>query len=254
MKTISVLSHKGGTGKTSLTHAFAAILTKKYGKKVLLIDADGQANLSLTLNADLNDLGLADVLLGDSNVQDALQHTEYGDLLSGDSRLYAVNVQLASDPERGWKLADALEPLRDKYDYIFIDCPPGQSIITTNAVLASDSILLPLSPDPYSLQGLGLLHEMLEEYKELTDPFVIPIEGIILNKFDRRPRVNRSVREAALSLADEFKTTVYDTTIRPSVKITEAQAEQKALIDFASKSPIEKDLEALVEEFIECQI
>lgn len=248
MRIVSFLNFKGGSGKSSILQNLAGILSKKYGKKVLVIDCDPQSNTSVTFKANPDYPSLNDVLLGNVEINESIQPMDYGFLISSDADLYSANI-LLNDDDRSWKLADALDALKGDFDYVLIDNPPGLSVLTMNSLLASDSIIVPIAADPYSLQGMSNLSETIENIAQQTGSD-LKIEGVLLNKFDRRPKIARDIRELAHQIAENLDTKLFDAVIRNSVKVTEAQLNQKALIDHAPKSPVYSDYENFAEEFL----
>ncbi len=247
-KIISFANQKGGVGKTTTTCAIAAGLKAK-GNRVLCVDLDPQSNLTFSVGAQADDCAtIYDVLKGDVKPLFAIQRTGVFDIIASNILLSGVELEF-TQTGREFLLKEALTPLSAKYDYILIDTPPALSILTVNAFTACNSIIIPMHADIFSLQGIAQLAETVEKVKTYCNPSLF-IEGIILTKFNKRTILSKEILGTAQLIADELKTTLFETTIRMSVAIMEAQANQQSIYEYSSKNNAVSDYLNLVDELI----
>lgn len=247
-KVISISNQKGGVGKTTTTCSLAAGLKKK-GFRVLAIDMDPQGNLGFSVGADTEtSASIYDVLKGEIRIQYAIQKLDSMDLIISSILLSGIELEF-TNTGREFLLKEALEPLMDRYDYIFIDTPPALGILTINAFTASDSIIVPMLPDIFSLQGIAQLDETVERVRKYCN-LNLSIAGILLTKFDPRKRLSREVRGTAELISEDLKIRVFESYIRSSVSVSEAQSVQKNIYDYAPKSTIANDYRHFVDELL----
>lgn len=248
-KVISFSNQKGGVGKTTTAGAIAAGYKRK-GYKVLCVDLDPQSNLSFSAGAETEDCPtIYDVLKGEAKTLFSIQKTSSFDIISSNIILSGIELEF-TQTGREFLLKEALSSVKDKYDYIFIDTPPALSILTVNAFTASDYIIIPMLADIFSLQGIAQLSETIDRVKRYCNPN-LKIEGIILTKFNKRTILSREIRGTAELISKELSTDVFNTTIRASVAVMEAQTSQQNLFDYSSKNGAAKDYMNLVNELME---
>ena len=249
MNIIVIANQKGGIGKTTTSTNLANIL-KSLGNKVLLIDADQQGNSTDTYQASIEGCAtLYDVLMGDHiPLQEAIQHTNSGDIVASDPLLREADAKLSQDPEGEYRMLMALEEL-EGYDYVVIDTAPSLNWILRNCLIAAKQIIIPITTDRYGLQGLANLNETIKAVKKRQNKD-LSIAGLLLIKYNGRTMLGREVKDALEEIAKDMDTKVFHTTIRESVKCREAQAMRIPLVQYAPHATTTEDYIAFTKELI----
>ena len=247
MQVITVINQKGGVGKTTTAQNIGAGLMQK-GYKVLFIDLDGQSNLTYCFNC-LNQLITSlEVLTKQVPASKAIRHTKQGDIIPATINLVGAD-SLITEIGKEYRLKEAITPLRKKYDYIIIDTPPALSILTINALTASDKVIIPVQADTYSLQGLGGVADTIGTVKQYCNPN-LTISGVLITRYNGRTVLTRDITEYLEQVAEGLNTKVFNTKIREGIAVKEAQTMQQDLFSYAPKSNAAADYSAFLEELL----
>jgi len=246
---IAVSNQKGGVGKTTTSVNLSACVAAQ-GKRVLLIDIDPQGNASSGLGLSGKDrTSIYDVLLGEAGASEAILPTEFGplSLIPSSIELAGAEIELVSMPARETLLREALSPIRDQFDYIFIDCPPSLSLLTLNAMTAADSVLIPIQCEYYALEGVGQLMNTLQLVKKRLNP-QLEIEGVVLTMLDGRTNLGLQVVQ---EVKKYFRSRVYGAIIPRNVRLSEAPSHGLPINVYDPRSTGAEAYKRLAEEFIE---
>jgi chromosome partitioning protein len=248
-KIIAIANQKGGVGKTTTAVNLAAAMGL-LGKRTLLADVDPQGNSSSGVGIDRRKLKntIYEVLTGEATVQDIMIHTEFSglDLLPSSMDLAAAEIELAELEHRESVLKNALVPLRNDYDFIFIDCPPSLGMITTNALCVADTLLVPIQCEYYALEGLSQLMNTVRRVKRQYNA-QLEIEGVLLTMYDGRLNLTQQVVE---EVKKYFPRKVFSTVIPRAVRISEAPSFGRPIQYFDKSSRGTESYNLLAEEII----
>ena len=251
-KIIAIANQKGGVGKTTTAINLAAYFSY-YGKKVLLVDIDPQANATSGVGINVYEVegrNIYQVLLGMVKIEDAIIHIERDpvrfDILPSHPELAGAEVELINEMAREFKLKKALTPLVENYDFILIDTPPSLNLLTINALTAASSVLIPLQAEYYAMEGLSYLLSTINRVVEHLNP-TLHIEGILITMFDTRNTICHQVAE---EVTRHFGWQVFETVIPRNVRLTEAPSFGKTIFEYDRKSRGARGYASLAEEII----
>jgi chromosome partitioning protein len=247
-RVIAISNQKGGVGKTTTAINLAASLAA-LDRKLLLLDLDPQSNASSGMGRPRGKSGpnVYDVLSGEP-AGSAIVETEFPNLwlLPSGRDLVGAEIELVGEPDREQRLRAALEPVRDDFDYILIDCPPSLSLLTVNALSAADSVLIPMQTEYFALEGVSELLETIDRVKEAFNPF-LEVEGIVLTMYDDRTNLGRQVTD---DIRRHLGEKVYETVIPRNVRLGEAPSFGKPVLAYDIKSRGAESYLALAREFL----
>ncbi|MGB6746251.1 MAG: ParA family protein [Terracidiphilus sp.] len=234
-KILGVVNQKGGVGKTTTAINLAACLALE-GLKILLADCDPQANTSsgLGFQRDDNRHSIYDVLVGNSTAEQVILPTEVETLklLPGSKNLTGANIELAGADDRALRLRAALEPVKDGFDLVILDCPPALDLLTLNVLTAADMLIVPMQAEYFALEGISELVSTLERVRSSFNP-ALTIEGVLLTMYDDRTNLAQQVTE---TLREYFKDRLYNTVIPRNVRLAEAPSHGKPVALYDPRS------------------
>lgn len=249
-KITAIINQKGGVGKSTTSQSLAAGLSLK-SFKVLLIDMDSQGNLSFSVGANKAAVSILEVLKQEATAAEAIQTVGNLDIIPASISLAGADMQL-TEMGKEYRLKEALEPVKNNYDYIVIDTPPALGILTINALTAADDIIIPAQADIYSIDAIGQLSSTVKAVKQYTNS-KLSIKGILLTRYSDRTILSRDLADMIQRTAEQLSTKLFKATIREAIGIKEAQAQKQDIFSYSGSSKVAADYMQFVEEFLESE-
>ncbi len=248
MKVIAITNQKGGVGKTTTALALHDELNLK-GYKVLLIDTDQQQSSTKQFRAVVEgEYTLYDVLMNECDLDTAIQHLDRGDIVAADELLKRMDVAL-DGMKKYLFMKNAISKMKSEYDYIIIDCPPALNTILLNNLTACDEVIIPITCEMMSLEGLVDLSRTINDVRETTNPN-IKVSGLLLIKYKKNTNLTRQLVQQLSSFEKLFDTKTFETTIRESVKQSEAHTVRQSIFEYAPNSTTAVDYKNFVNEYL----
>lgn len=251
-KIVSIANQKGGVGKSTTAINLAACLAEKK-KNILLIDLDPQSNTTSGYGIEKENINhsVYELIMGECSTDEAVLNLEYPkmDIISSVPDLAGAEIELLDFEDKEFRLKNALDSIKDNYDYIFIDCPPSLSMITINGLAASDSILIPMQAEYYAMEGLALLINTIEMIRENINPD-LDIQGILFTMYDGRTKLSQEIVE---NVKTNLNVKIYNTVIPRNVRLAEAPSYGVPINLYDKKSKGAKAYLSLADEFLEME-
>ena len=247
---LAIANMKGGIGKTTTSLCLADSLQKK-GKRVLLIDTDPQRSATGVYGASIEDTEtLADLMYSNTEAKDCIQKLPLGDMIASDQALQDAETQIKSDADRFYHLSDACKSIEDNYDFIILDCPPGNGVMLGNVLSYANYIIMPITCDKFGIQGMTDFVEVMNTYTKRINP-TLKIIGVLMIKYKGRQSLTKDLEDNLIpSIVKEMGTKLFETRIRESVKCQEAQALSKSLFEHDPKCSTAIDYTTFTDELL----
>ena len=247
---IAIANQKGGVGKTTTAINLSACLAEA-GKKVLMLDCDPQGNATsgLGVNKNTAEVTSYDILIGEATAEEAIVHTEYDglDVIPSNINLSGAEIELIGIEQKEFILQKQIAPLRDRYDFIIIDCPPSLNMLTVNAMTTADTVLVPIQCEYYALEGLSQLIHTINLVNQRLNPN-LKMEGVVFTMYDARTNLSLQVVE---NVKSNLKQTIYKTIIPRNVRLAEAPSHGMPINVYDTRSAGAESYRLLAEEVIE---
>ena len=248
-RVIAIANQKGGVGKTTTAINLSAALAEK-NKQVLLIDLDPQGNATSGVGMDKTQLEntVYDLILGEISIQECIEYTEFENfyMIPSNVDLAAAEIELIGIPQKEFIIRKEVEKIKDKFDFVVIDCPPSLNLLTINAMTTADTVLVPIQCEYYALEGLSQLIHTINLVRERLNPY-LDIEGIVFTMYDARTNLSLQVVE---NVRANVKQRVYATIIPRNVRLAEAPSHGYPITIYDSKSAGAESYRSLAEEVI----
>lgn len=248
-KILAVMNQKGGVGKTTTTVNVGAVLAKEYGRRVLLVDLDPQANMSdhVGLDPNLTEQSIYDVITGGVEARSVIRPVHGMSALPANLDLSGAEIELAGTENWSNRLRDALAPVKDDYDFILMDCPPSLGVLTVSGLAAADAVLVAMEAEYLALRGISQLVQTVRKVGESLNPG-LEVGGVLFCMFDGRTTLAREVRDEVERF---FPGKVFSTAVRKNVRLAEAPSRGLTILEYEPNCAGADDYREVAREFVQ---
>ncbi|MGO1632869.1 MAG: ParA family protein [Staphylococcus equorum] len=248
-KKIVIANSKGGVSKTTTTNSMSAGLGQ-LGYKVLAIDLDPQGNLSDTINLKNTDhRTVYEMMKGEIKPKEAIQSGKYFDIIPSNLDLASADLEITQTGKE-YRLKEQLKKIEDEYDFIIMDTPPSLGILTINAFTYADEVIIPTTAGIFATSGIKQLYQSIQTVKKYTNPN-LEIGGILFTKYDKRTIITSDIRKLTEMYSEQIEANIFNTHIRASVMVEEAQANQTDIFSYNEKNNVSIDYKKFIQEYLE---
>ena len=252
MKVFTIANQKGGVGKTTTALNIADAL-RHSGYEVLFVDVDPQTNSTSSYKAEIEGVNTVyDLFEKNCTADEAIQHTEFGDIIAGDPEITTIETKLQSKPGGFNTLKKALQKMKAEYDYVIIDTPPNLGMYMLNALIAADKVIVPIKAEKYAIDGLSKLIETINDVKDEANPD-LTVAGILLTTYDRRNELDRKLWDVLPEVGEQIGMPVFECPIRISQDVKKAQDQVVSLFDTFPNSNAAYDYARVTKEILESE-
>ncbi len=252
IKKIVIANSKGGVSKTTTTNAMSAGLGQ-LGYRVLAIDLDPQGNLTDTVQLEtIQNRTVYEMMKGDLEANEVIQETSYFDIIPANLDLASADLEITQTGKE-YRLKEQLEKIEKNYDFIIMDTPPSLGILAVNAFTYADEVIIPTTAGIFATSGIKQLYQSIQTVKRYTNP-TLEIAGILFTKYDKRTIITSDIKKLTEIYSEEIEANIFNTHIRASVAVEEAQANRVDIFSYSKDNNVAKDYQKFIKEYLDINV